>query len=759
MKKKYSFPSGGDDLSLNDEGEYEHVPQMVNNAYSKSKFSFRARTVAVAALLLFTASFATAVTVTVTSNTLWSTITTGSGPGGQPNSTDDIIVRSNATLTVNVANGACKSITLGVAGSNNNGNLTFNTGSQITVSGIVAFGNHGNRTNTITMTSGGRLLCQSFTIGTTGINSFVPGTGTVEMTANNTLPSTIVTSFNNLVISGGTTLLAANLTIAGNLYIATGATLTLGTFTANRTTMGGTLTVSGTLLVGGANNFPSNFSAFASAGGKVNFNGTINQTIPAITFYNLIASGSGTKIIAAGSAVTVSNNLTTGGLLTIESTSTTNSGSLIVNGSSIGNVTYDRLMPGSLYRYIASPVSNASLPSGQTYWRYDEPTGNWIETTSCMSGLGYTILTSGNTVSFTGSLVNSASQTGTAPYTTPYTQDRDGWGGGGWNLLGNPFTCSLDGPLFISANAASMDASYQAIYIYNGTDYYYIATSTPGYPGLGSFSGTDVQAGQGFFVLAHHNSVPFSFTGSMRKHNTSAVMTKSASVENVWPGLQLKVKYRDKESSTLIVYNENMTAGLDSGYDIGLLSSGSDVEIYTALAAKDNDVNFARQALPLKDCINIIVPIGIDSENGGEVTFSAFTVPLENYTFYLEDTATGISTDLSTKSYTVTLPEKTYGTGRFFIIASANTPTGIEKTQSDDPGVRIWTSNDQVIFRGEVSDKAFCEIYNVNGKKILDKRLSGGELNTITIPSGLKGVFIVRVSDGVKVTARKVALL
>jgi hypothetical protein len=64
-----------------------------------------------------------------------------------------------------------------------------------------------------------------------------------------------------------------------------------------------------------------------------------------------------------------------------------------------------------------------------------------------------------------------------------------------------------------------------------------------------------------------------------------------------------------------------------------------------------------------------------------------------------------------------------------------------------------------VIIKGEVSDRAICEIYNVNGKKVLDKRLSGGELNTIAIPSGLNGVFIVRVTDGVKVTTKKVAIL
>ena len=37
--------------------------------------------------------------------------------------------------------------------------------------------------------------------------------------------------------------------------------------------------------------------------------------------------------------------------------------------------------------------------------------------------------------------------------------------------------------------------------------------------------------------------------------------------------------------------------------------------------------------------------------------------------------------------------------------------------------------------------------------------LNDGELNTVTLPSGLHGVYLVRVVDGVKVTTRKVALL
>ena len=202
-----------------------------------------------------------------------------------------------------------------------------------------------------------------------------------------------------------------------------------------------------------------------------------------------------------------------------------------------------------------------------------------------------------------------------------------------------------------------------------------------------------------------------------------------------------------------------MTTGLDPGYDVGQLSTAPELEIYTTLVEKDNSVNFARQALPWTDYDTNIVPVGIDPEKGGEVTFSAYTVPLDSYRFWLEDKTTGTFTDLNTKSYTVTLPANTYGTGRFFIIASTNTPTGIEKPQAEETGLRIWTSHDKVIIQGEVSDKAICEVYNIVGKKILNLQLTGGELNTVSLPSGSKGVFIIRVIDGVKVATHKVALL
>ncbi len=63
-----------------------------------------------------------------------------------------------------------------------------------------------------------------------------------------------------------------------------------------------------------------------------------------------------------------------------------------------------------------------------------------------------------------------------------------------------------------------------------------------------------------------------------------------------------------------------------------------------------------RQALPLDGAEKNIIPVGIDTEKGGEVIFSAFTVPLGDKKFWLEDRRTGIFTNLNSNTYTVNLP-------------------------------------------------------------------------------------------------------
>ena len=186
--------------------------------------------------------------------------------------------------------------------------------------------------------------------------------------------------------------------------------------------------------------------------------------------------------IDAGGALTVNHNLTNSRTLTINSSGTASSGSLIVVGSSTGFVTYNRQLntystepPYTNYdwHYFSSPVgSNTESNTGKitAVYSYEEATDTWPTTsiTSLTSGKGYNLdqsSSSNGLISFTGSVINAAGPiVATSPYSdcafaggvytsrtfAPGRNNTTLYGGGGWNLLGNPFTSAMNATAFIT---------------------------------------------------------------------------------------------------------------------------------------------------------------------------------------------------------------------------------------------------------------------------------------------------------------------
>jgi hypothetical protein len=586
-----------------------------------------------------------------------------------------------------------------------------------------------------------------------------------------------IASGSSLVCEGGLMNSSGTVTNSGTLN------LTGGLINA------GTLSGAGVMYIGGD---WINSGTFDHGSGMVIFNGAVPQTIFApyhTIFYDLeISSASSGTTIAPGAMVTVEGGtFNPNGRLVISSEGTENSGSLIYTGAGTpsGNLTYRRSMPGgTLYRYISSPVGSVELPSTADFWAWDEPAGDWGDpVTGCSSGNGYTVTTGGVPLEFTGPLVTSVNVTATSPYNTDYDTGtfeeytariaRVPFGGGGWNLLGNPFTSAMriggEGG-FLDANDGngstepnSFDPNYVAVYIYDGDSYHYrgydVTFPDPVEdedPENVMYGFDNVQAGQGFFVLAMKNGVEFHFDRVMQTHATNTVLLKSSGDGDYWPGLRLKATCLGDESFATVVFSEQMTSGLDPGYDVGLLSSGKAAEIYTSLVLEDNSVNFTRQALPSVVAEQVVIPVGIDCEKGGEVVFDAFSVPLGDKKFWLEDRVTRTFTELGLKSYTVTLPADTYGTGRFYIVASANTPTSVVDPGAFTDAIRIWVSGGRVVIQGRVNAGSLCEIFDMSGRKLTEGMLSDGEMNFVDLPFGMRGVVVVKVTDGDRVISRKV---
>ena len=648
----------------------------------------------------------------------------------------------------------------------------------------------------------------TFTVGGGGYygNLVFSGTGTQTYTSGGT-----VYNLNYTVDSGADLQMATpatQLTGGGSFTLSSGATL--GISSAYGITATGTTVNPGNIAVSGTRTYDS--------GAGYVYNGTANQAagdgLPAgvndLTIANTGAASDNIVTLAGSTSVTGALTITSGvldigtyavdagtfdnsGAVAINSTGVDVSGSLFVSGTITQNggssVTYNRAIPDDgdpqLWHYVSSPVDPTVITSDKDFYPWDEVGGDWGSiTTTILPGRGYTVIGSGS-ISYAGTL---AEDDLTVPVTSPYADPFDGstfeeysarafatgrdgtvnWGGGGWNLLGNPYTSALNVSGFIDENHdevapinSQFDPNYVALYLYNGDSYQYVAKST-GWTG-GTYLDEDyIQAGQGFFVMANNNSSEFTFSRSMQGHD-GAVLLKSARTGDTWPGLRLKAQYSDQESATLVVFNEDMTAGLDPGYDVGLMTAHPDIEIYTKLAAIDNSVNFARQALPMAHFNDNVIPVGINLPDGGEVTFSADVVPIRPLKFYLEDRVTGIFTDLGKNDYTVTLPLNTSGTGRFFLYTTSNVrrlnKPGVRNDRNQQLDLMIWAAGEQINIRGEVSDKAVCQIYNARGMKVMEVILTDGYQNTISVPSLRKGVYLVTVIDGNKMITKKVVIV
>jgi len=325
-------------------------------------------------LLSFASSVEAAAITSTTAGGNWSSTTTWVG-GVVPGSGDDVTIASSAggtTVTVDVNNAACATLTVNTGNNNQTATLSFNNNSVLTVSGAVSFGGMGNRFGVINMTNGGTLkIGGAVTVG--GGGTFTAGTGTVEYTGTNAAIASL--TYQNLTFSGtGTTTAGGALTIRGNLLNTGGGTLSFGannvtlsgttsgniagftttgtvsmtktagtaTFTGN--VNGGALTINGlggTLNLGAGlvhtftgtwtrtngtlnggssvlklgSGFVGTVGTFTASTGTVEWNGAGAQTLAGVSYFNLTLSGGGAKTLSAGTTVN--------GTLSLQGTATT----------------------------------------------------------------------------------------------------------------------------------------------------------------------------------------------------------------------------------------------------------------------------------------------------------------------------------------------------------------------------------------------------------------------------------------------------
>ena len=470
----------------------------------------------------------------------------------------------------------------------------------------------------------------------------------------------------------------------------------------------------------------------------------------------------------------------------IVSTTSASFGSLIVNGTINGTIIYNRFIATNptndlvsppvsgitfgafavnsqnenrLYRnplddtqYLVGPFNNQS-GEFETYFTGTDGA------TELISGKGYRMGTNpsnpdNNTIRFTGGVVTG--NVGIA-LTDETTSNSDT---GKWNLIGNPYPSYVDFTTFFNANTAQFDTGeFQAVYGYNGAQ---SGSKYEVYNNLNTPPGSKIAPGQGFFVASKTG-------GSTQDVTFTAAMRTVGSEDDFIPGnsptinkelAKLQLSNATSSYSTAIYFADNVTRGLDPGFDAGAFSGNAE-GIYTNLVENNNGAEMAIQALPYNDFNDVVVPLGIKSDAGIELTIgldaATATLP-SNINIYLEDNATNTLTLLNTGDYVFTPTTALDTTGRFFVHFSS---MALSTDQYAVNEVLIYTNQESkiVVVNGQLNTNTTAIIYDTLGREVLQQILDSSKTtNTINVNALKAGIYIVQLYSNSQSRTQKVLI-
>jgi hypothetical protein len=491
--------------------------------------------------------------------------------------------------------------------------------------------------------------------------------------------------------------------------------------------------------------------------------------------------------ISAGASLTVKGNLIIDGKVTINSDLDL-FGSLIVEGSSSGAITYDRFLNVNLvnlvevspiWYLIGSPVvgqtienmiGSGDLATGSDGLRkglatYNNnlnitPFGSWAYQTAAStgamnSGQGFSIkrnytypFKSRGKMSFTGTLKTDD----LLPYSiTDGSQNQ-------WNLLSNPYTSSIKANVtsdsFLVENINELDPSAAGIYVWdqNVGEYQVINNMT---------LVTNIAPGQGFFLASKTGGGTINIFKTMQTHQGGEMFLRS---NTLTPHIKLNVFDEDKIKSTDIKYSQNTSKGLDIGYDAKMFEDkkNNGLAIYTHLVSDNKGVNFMLQALPDNVYEDIVVPIGLNALANKQVTFSckALNLPLDIMIF-LEDRVTNsfIRLDENNSEYSITPLDDIEGVGRFYLHTSRNALTTAPNLDLDLESISIYKLNKSTIrIEGLYNNKTTFTLFNILGKQIKQTSFIANGVKDIPLNIISGGVYIVEIQIEGRKIQKKIVL-
>ena len=491
---------------------------------------------------------------------------------------------------------------------------------------------------------------------------------------------------------------------------------------------------------------------------------------------NLTIESGGSLTIAANSDLTISGDFTNNGAVTLNSDAD-EFASIIVQGSSSGDIVYNRYVNtvgSGEWDLIGAPTDGLSISSfvttnstplatsGSIYavGEYDNSDNSWTNYTSSTVGAagnfdigrGYQMATSsGATMTFTGTVA-----------TTDQTQsiiNNAGNGGRRWNLVANPYPSYLNANTnahasnnFLSVNSGVIDSNYSAIYGYDadGSGYTIYNNTT---------AATYIAPGQAFFVAAASSSAAnLSFTEAMQT-TTGGDDFIAGRLANTSSELYLKLyEGQNLVGDTKFYFDNNLSLGLDPGYDAGAYNQSS--ALASRLAEDDQGVNMGINAMGIDSFEQTTIPLVINKEAGTSfrISLEDLTIP-ESVEVVLEDTETQTFTNLRTEDFTLNPQNDLSGMGRFYL-RLGNTSLGGSDLEESYISIYNPMDKDYITIEGLANtQKANVRLYNIIGQEILSKTLQTGQSTQNISTAGLTtGIYVIKLEVDSTLISKKIVI-
>ena len=320
-----------------------------------------------------------------------------------------------------------------------------------------------------------------------------------------------------------------------------------------------------------------------------------------------------------------------------------------------------------------------------------------------------------------------------------------------WNLLGNPYPCSIDAVKFLTLNtnidgtirlwthghlpsSAVLDPFYgNFVYNYDPSDYitYNVTGSSTG---PSAFNGY-IASGQGFFVImtdgAADTTQKVTFNNSLREtvgstntyfdntyfYKTNSNINKPHSNQKGRIWLDLVNTSSGNSSRALVGYLSGATLAKDRLYD-AFFVVGNSMSIFSMI----NDEAMSIQGRPVPFKHEDVVPIGIKISIAGNHSIALGAIDgffqNANKNIYIEDTMTGVIHDLKAAPYTFTSDVGEF-TNRFKLRYQNHTESDGNKLVAATAEKVLVYSNQNAVTAYSFSEKITnVSVYDMLGRAI-----------------------------------------